>query len=101
MCTQRIVLVGTVLATAAFGLAAPAPAAPTAETIARNCVVCHGPKEAGQLEIPKLADYPARKMIEMMTGFRDGQKEATIMNRIAKAFSDEQIAALAAYFANR
>jgi sulfide dehydrogenase cytochrome subunit len=100
MRTQRIVL-SRVLLAAALGLAAPASAAPTAEAIARNCVVCHGPKEAGQLEIPKLANYPARKMVEMLTGFRDGQKEATIMNRIAKAFTDEQIQALAAHFANQ
>jgi cytochrome c553 len=38
-------------------------------------------------------------MVEMLTGFREGQKEATIMNRIAKAFTDEQIQALAAHFA--
>lgn len=94
---QRIVLSGAALAT--LVLVAPAQAAPSAEAIARNCVVCHGPKEAGQLEIPKLANYPARKMVEMLTGFRDGQKEATIMNRIAKAFTDEQIQALAAHFA--
>ncbi|MCS6878169.1 MAG: c-type cytochrome [Geminicoccaceae bacterium] len=81
--------------------AGSALAAPTAETIARNCVVCHGPKEAGQLEIPKIANYPARKMVEMLTGFRAGQKEATIMDRIAKALTDEQIQALAAYFANQ
>ena len=79
----------------------PAWAAPSAEAIAGNCVVCHGPKEAGQLEIPKLDAYPARKMVEMLTGFKADQKEATIMNRIAKAFSDEQIQALAAYFAAR
>jgi sulfide dehydrogenase cytochrome subunit len=98
---KRIVLSRTAFAAAALGLAAPAAAAPTAEAIARNCVVCHGPKEAGQLEIPKLANYPARKMVEMLTGFRDGQKEATIMNRMAKAFTDEQIQALAAHFANQ
>lgn len=97
MRTQRIVLSGTVaaLATVSLALAAPAKAAPSAETIARNCVVCHGPKDAGQLEIPTLANYPKQKMVEMLKGFKADQKEATIMNRIAKAFSDEQIAALA------
>lgn len=80
---------------------APALAAPSVEAIARNCVVCHGPKEAGQVEIPKIANYPARKMVEMLTGFREGQKEATIMNRISKAFTDEQIQALAAHFAGQ
>ncbi len=82
-------------------MAGSAMAAPTAEAIARNCVVCHGPKEAGQLEIPKIANYPARKMVEMLTGFRAGQKEATIMDRIAKSLTDEQIQALAAHFASQ
>lgn len=94
-------IIGCCLVVTAFTVAGPAFAAPSAGTIAGNCGVCHGPKEAGQLEIPKLASYPARKMVEMLTGFRDGTKEATIMNRIAKAFNDEQIAALAAHFANQ
>ncbi len=93
--------IGIVLAAGAMVAAAPVWAGPSAETIARNCVVCHGPKEAGQAEIPKIAPYPARKMVEMLTGFRDGTKDATIMNRIAKAFTDEQIAALADYFAKQ
>jgi cytochrome c553 len=85
------------VALAVIGLAAagPALAAPSVETIARNCVVCHGPKEAGQAEIPTLANYPAKKMVEMLSGFKADQKPATIMNRITKAFSDEQIQALA------
>lgn len=90
MRTQRIVLIAL-----SVGFAAPAAAAPTAETIARNCVVCHGPKEAGQLEIPTLANYPAKKMVEMLSGFKADQKPATIMNRIAKGLSDEQITELA------
>lgn len=85
------------LTLAAIGLAVSgsAVAAPSVETIARNCVVCHGPKEAGQVEIPTLAKYPAKKMVEMLSGFKADQKPATIMNRITKALSDEQIAALA------
>lgn len=96
MRTSRLVLVG-----AGILAAGPVLAGPSVETIARNCVVCHGPKEAGQVEIPKLVNYPARKMVEMLTGFKADQKEATIMNRIAKAFSDEQIAELAAHFAKQ
>lgn len=97
MGTQRTVLRLVGISLAAVGLAdtGPALAAPSVETITRNCVVCHGPKEAGQAEIPTLANYPAKKMAEMLAGFKADQKPATIMNRIAKAFSDEQIAAIA------
>lgn len=89
------------LAAAVLAGTGPALAAPSVETITRNCVVCHGPKEAGQVEIPTLANYPAKKMVEMLAGFKADQKPATIMNRIAKAFSDEQIAAIAEHLGTK
>ncbi len=103
MGTQRIVLglAGLVFSATTTGGAGWALAAPSVETITRNCVVCHGPKEAGQAEIPTLANYPAKKMAEMLAGFKADQKPATIMNRIAKAFSDEQIAAIAEHLGTK
>lgn len=89
------------LAAVALAAAGPALAAPTVETITRNCVVCHGPKEARQAEIPTLANYPAKKMAEMLAGFKADQKPATIMNRIAKAFSDEQLVEIANHLGTR
>ena len=34
-----------------------------------------------------------------MTGFRDGSRPATVMTRIAKGFSDDELRAIAAWFA--
>jgi cytochrome c553 len=34
-----------------------------------------------------------------MLDFKNGRRPATIMHQIAKGYSDEQIAAIAAYFA--
>ncbi len=103
MGTQRTVLglVGPLVAAGLLVGGGAAAAAPAVETITRNCVVCHGPKEAGQAEIPTLANYPAKKMVEMLQGFKTDQKPATIMNRIAKGYSDEQIAAIAEYLGTK
>jgi cytochrome c553 len=34
-----------------------------------------------------------------MTAFRSGTRPATVMNRIAKGFTDDEIAAIAAWYA--
>ena len=37
-------------------------------------------------------------MIAAMQAFRNGQRPATVMDRIAKGFSDDEIKAIAAWF---
>ena len=42
---------------------------------------------------------PAPRIAEAMRAFRSGQRPGTIMPRIAKGFSDDEIAAIAAWYA--
>ena len=46
-----------------------------------------------------LAGMPASYFTLQMKAFKTGERPATVMHQIAKGYSDEQIAQLAAYFA--
>ncbi|RZT97688.1 c-type cytochrome [Rivibacter subsaxonicus] len=72
-----------------------------ARSLAATCANCHGTDGravAGQAMV-SLAGMPEAYFIEQMKAFRDGKRPATVMHQLAKGYSDEQIAALAAYFA--
>ena len=74
-------------------------AAPTGADLAGACTGCHGPDGRSQGAVPSLAGLQPQTFIERMHAFQNG--EGTIMNRIAPAYDDAQIAALAEYFAAR
>jgi cytochrome c553 len=100
-----------VLALGAFGLSAfgamaetaqpgPSPmAAPDGAAIASNCYICHGYRGISPSPIPALAGLPKEDIQLKLQEFKSGQRQATIMDRIAKGYTDEQIAAVAAYLA--
>lgn len=49
--------------------------------------------------MPSLAGWPAESIAAAMIAFRDGERPATVMDRIAKGFSDEEIKAIADWLA--
>jgi sulfide dehydrogenase cytochrome subunit len=75
-------------------------AGPSASAMANTCAGCHGTdgKSAGPAS-PNLAGMSAAYFTESMEGFKDGSRPATIMDRIAKGYSEEQIEAMAEHFA--
>jgi cytochrome c553 len=46
-----------------------------------------------------LAGVSKDEIVKKMLDFKAGRKPATIMHQLAKGYSDEQIAAIAGYFA--
>ena len=52
-----------------------------------------------QQGMPSLAGQQRAYLTQQMQDFRAGKRTATIMHQIAKGYTDEQIDALAAYFA--
>ena len=62
---------------------------------ARSCTGCHVPG-AG---IGVLQGRPAADTVAQMEAFRAGTRPATLMNRIVRGFSPEEVQALAAWFA--
>ena len=65
---------------------------------ATSCSGCHSPA-ATNAAIPRLNGRDAADIAKAMAGFRDGSLPATVMNRIAKGFTDEESRAIAAWLA--
>ncbi|MCC5973822.1 MAG: c-type cytochrome [Rubellimicrobium sp.] len=87
--------------TLAGGLLLPqtATADDAGHLLAQSCAGCHGQEGAGVGAAPAIAGISAEDFIAMWAEFQADERPATIMNRIARGYTDEEIAALAAYFA--
>ncbi|MEC3863403.1 cytochrome c [Mesobacterium sp. TK19101] len=85
---------------ALFGTPVAAEDALLGETLANTCAGCHGTMGVPAVPyIPPLAGLTNEEFIRAMEAYQDGTRQATMMNRIAPAFSDEEIKAMADYFA--
>ena len=83
----------------ALALAVPTAAAAQAPLAAQGCLGCHGANGAGAAAIPGLAGRTAAELSAAMLAFRANERPGTIMGRIARGYTDAEIAALAAHFA--
>ena len=86
--------VATVMASAMPALAASAP--PPGATA---CSGCHAAGTTVASSVSRLYGRDANEIMTAMTGFRDGSVSSTVMNRIAKGFSDDELRAIAAWLA--
>src|SRR2546423_6830056 len=79
---------------------ASATTASTAEIPAgaASCSGCHAANPRVETPVPPLAGRPAADITSQMIAFKSGQRPGTIMDRIAKGFSDEEIRAIAAWY---
>ena len=74
--------------------AGPADAPPGA----LSCSGCHAPaRTAGATVAPLTGRNPA-DIVAAMQAFKSGQLPATVMDRIAKGFSDDEVKAIATWY---
>jgi cytochrome c553 len=66
---------------------------------AAACANCHGTNGVAQAGNETLAGGNKDELLKKMLDFKTGKKPATIMHQLSKGYSDEQLAALAGYFA--
>jgi len=66
---------------------------------ALSCSGCHPPVATAGTPVPPLAGGDANAIVAAMQSFRSGQRSATVMDRIAKGFTDDEIRAIAAWYA--
>lgn len=64
-------------------------------TLSITCTGCHGPEGHSPGPMPSLYGRPAEAIAEILLEFKLDRRPATVMNRIAKGFSDEEIKRLA------
>jgi cytochrome subunit of sulfide dehydrogenase len=91
---------GWALAAGALAFSASALAGPpSADMLATACAGCHGTNgnSAGDT-MPSLASQSESAIVEAMLKFKSGERASTIMGRLAKGYSDEQIKAIAGFF---
>lgn len=72
------------------------------ELLGQNCAACHGTdgREFNEA-MPSLAGMQPAVFVRAMQEFREGKRPAIVMDRIAKAFSDDEIEVMAAFFAEQ
>ncbi|MGF1628813.1 MAG: c-type cytochrome [Kiloniellaceae bacterium] len=97
------------LATAALALTAvaflgagPAQAEESRGAILANtCFSCHGTDGRSSGAMPSIDGKSASYITDTLKRFRDGEKASTVMMRISKGFTDEEIEVLANYFSGQ
>ena len=90
---MALALVGAVSAQA------QAPDALQVRSWAAACANCHGTNGQALQGMEPLAGVSRDDIVKKMQDFKAGRKPATIMHQLAKGYSDEQITAIAGYFA--
>lgn len=85
--------------TAVVGLTTTASHAAEPPPGATSCTGCHA---TGRTEtaVPPIVGRNADELRATLHAFRSGERPATVMNRIAKGFSDTELDAIAVWFAN-
>ncbi|ETX01146.1 MAG: hypothetical protein ETSY1_08520 [Candidatus Entotheonella factor] len=69
--------------------------------LADACAACHGSDGKSPSTIPSIQGKSLDYMVQRLMAFKSGKREGTVMNRIAKGYSDAEIAAIAKYLASK
>lgn len=83
----------SILSSAAFAVSPEPPQGAAA------CTGCHASNPAAETPVPKINGRNADEFIAAMVAFRTGAKPSTVMGRIAKGYTDEELRPLAAWYA--
>jgi cytochrome subunit of sulfide dehydrogenase len=87
--------IGASLIAAAVVASAEAPAG------AASCSGCHPASTRITSPVPRLVGLDRAAIVRAMLDFRSGQRAATVMDRLAKGFTDDEIQAIAAWYATQ
>jgi cytochrome c553 len=86
------------LALVAISLATAQAASPEPPPGAAACTGCHPANTGVETPVPRLVGHNAADIVAAMQAFRSGQRPATVMDRIAKGFTVEEIQAIADWY---
>jgi sulfide dehydrogenase cytochrome subunit len=66
---------------------------------AASCTGCHPTSTRVTSPVPRLVGLERGAIVKAMQDFRSGQRAGTVMDRIAKGFTDDEVQAIAAWYA--
>lgn len=69
------------------------------ESLVFTCYTCHGTDGESPGDIPSLKGRSAEKNKAKLLAFRQDKNDPTIMNRIARGYSEDEISRIADYLA--
>lgn len=71
------------------------------KSLAATCANCHGTdgRSVAGSAVPTLAGLPKDHLVAQLKAFKAGTRPSTIMQQLAKGYSDAQIEQIAGYFA--
>lgn len=83
-------------------LAAGIPAVAGAEVsrgaiLASTCFSCHGTDGKSPGDMPSIYGVPAESLVKTLQDFKSGLRPATVMDRHAKGYTDQEIHEIADY----
>lgn len=98
---SRVLVISTLTAGL---LAAPGLSLAQTDTLqvrswAAGCAGCHGTNGQAQPGMPPLAGKNKADLTEKLLAFKSGAAPSTVMQQLAKGYTDEQLAAIAGWFA--
>ncbi len=93
-----VLLFAAVLAASLVPITAQSEGVTRAAMLANSCALCHGTDGKGSGKIPKLRGEDMQDLSESLYGFQSGAEKSTIMDRHAKAYTDEEIKLVTEYF---
>ena len=94
---RRSLLASTAIAASLVVAFATSAAAQNAnpQLLSLSCSGCHGPGGKSPGAIPAISGRTSQDLADVLRQFRADQRPATVMNRIAKGYTDGEIDALA------
>lgn len=66
---------------------------------AASCTGCHAVNARTKTSVPRIQGRSAADLASAMAEFRSGKRASTVMDRIAKGFTDDEMQPIAAWFA--
>ena len=88
------------LVAAGFAGSAAAQDPAVARGLAATCTACHGTdgRSVGNVP-PSLAGRDRGELLQILKDFKSGSRPATLMHQQAKGYTDQQLEAIAGFFA--
>ena len=84
-----------------ISIAAVAVASAEPPAGAAGCSGCHPSSSRVSSPVARLAGRDRAEIVKAMQDFRSGARAGTVMDRIAKGFTDAEIQAIAAWYAEQ